>query len=61
MEQQTSQPTLLTATQFAKAAQLSYATVLRLLKRKKLSCLPHCRHKRIPVTELERWKLGDFK
>jgi excisionase family DNA binding protein len=52
--------TFYTALEFATAVNLSYPTVLRLLKRKKLKCLPHCRHKRIPASELERWQRGDF-
>lgn len=49
-----------TAREFAAEVDLSYETILRLLKRKKLKCLPHCRHKRIPASELERWRRGDF-
>lgn len=53
-------PPFLTAREFAAEVQLSYETILRLLKRKKLKCLPHCRHKRIPASELERWRKGEF-
>jgi excisionase family DNA binding protein len=49
-----------TAREFGARTKLSYATVLRLLKRKKLKSLPHCRHKRIPASELERWQQGNF-
>lgn len=44
----------LTAREFAAAINLSYGTVLRLIKRRKIRCLP-LRHKRIPRTELERF------
>lgn len=49
-----------TAREFASKVNLSYQTVLRLLKRKKIKCLPHCRHKRIPASELDRWRRGEF-
>jgi excisionase family DNA binding protein len=49
-----------TAREFAERTGLSYTTVLRLIKRKKLRCLPYCRHKRIPPSELLRWEKGEF-
>lgn len=49
------EPLVFTARQFAEKVSLSYETVLRLIKRKKLRCLPHTRHKRIPATELDRF------
>jgi excisionase family DNA binding protein len=49
-----------TAREFSERTNLSYVTVLRLIKRKKLKCLPHCRHKRIPTSELTRWQTGEF-
>ena len=62
MTQQQPEPsqTFLTAREFASRVGLSYSTVLRLLKRGKIRCLPHCRHKRIPLTELARWERGEF-
>ena len=49
-----------TAREFGARANLSYQTVLRLIKRHKLKCLPYSRHKRIPVSELSRWERGEF-
>lgn len=49
-----------TAREFGVRANLSYQTVLRLIKRRKLKCLPYSRHKRIPTSELERWERGEF-
>jgi excisionase family DNA binding protein len=50
----------LTARELAAETKLSYPTILRLIKRGKIKANPHCRHKRIPVSELERWKRGEF-
>lgn len=61
MQMSENKPTFYTAREFATAVNLSYGTVLRLLKRGKLKCLPHCRHKRIPASELDRWIKGDFR
>ena len=55
-----SEKTFFTAREFGTRANLSYQTVLRLIKRRKLKCLPYSRHKRIPVSELERWERGEF-
>jgi excisionase family DNA binding protein len=52
--------TFYTAHQFAAKVNLSYPTILRLLARKKLKCIPYSRHKRIPSSELARWESGDF-
>ena len=54
------EPAFYTAQEFAALTNLSYQTVLRLIERKKLKCMPFCRHKRIPASELERWKNGQF-
>ena len=50
-----------TAREFGARVGLSYQTVLRLIQRRKLKCLPYSRHKRIPVSELYRWERGDFQ
>ena len=54
------EPAFYTAREFALKTNLSYQTVLRLIERKKLKCMPFCRHKRIPASELERWKNAQF-
>ena len=46
--------------EFAERTALSYATILRLIKRKKLKCVPYLRHKKIPIGELHRWERGEF-
>ena len=47
-------PETYTARQSAEVLNVSYETVLRLIKRRKLKCLP-LRHKLIPRAELERF------
>ena len=54
------EPVTLTAREFGARVGLSYQTILRLIKRRKLKCLPYSRHKRIPVSELSRWERGEF-
>ena len=53
-------PVFYTASEFAAKTGISYGSVLRLIKRKKLKCLPHLRHKKICASELERWERGEF-
>jgi len=55
-----SEPDFYTAQEFAEKTRQSYQTVLRLITRGKIKCNPYCRHKRIPKSELERWKRGEF-
>lgn len=47
-------PQFYTAREAASRLRVSYETVLRLIKRRKLKCLP-LRRKLIPSTELERF------
>jgi len=54
------EPDFYTARKFAEKAEISYQTVLRLIVRGKLKCNPDIRHKRIPASELARWKRGEF-
>src|SRR5438105_4228611 len=55
-----SNPDFLTTTEFAAKTKLSRTTIYRLIARRKLKAIPFCRHKRIPLSEYERWKRGEF-
>ncbi|MEI7822795.1 MAG: helix-turn-helix domain-containing protein [Verrucomicrobiota bacterium] len=53
-------PETLTARQTAETLGVSYPTVLRLIKRNKLKCLP-LRRKLIPRSELERFLAEELR
>lgn len=55
-----SEPDFFTAKEFGARVNLSYQTILRLIVRGKLKCNPYSRHKRIPASELQKWKRGEF-
>ena len=54
------QPSPYTAREAAVALNVSYPTVLRLIKRRKLKCLP-LRHKLIPRAEIERFLRDELR
>jgi hypothetical protein len=55
-----SEPHTFTAREFGAAIGASYQTVLRLIKRNKIKCLP-LRHKLIPRSELDRFLREEAK
>ncbi len=58
--QEASQTLVYTLAEASALLQLSYASVCRLIQRRKLRCLGSLRHKRIPRTEIDRFLNEDL-